>query len=63
MGKAAKPKTAKADADRVTCEPQKFEQTVRNLLSMPHTPHRSEKSKGAAPKGDPRSSERKGSGK
>jgi hypothetical protein len=51
--KAAAPKRAAVVAGGVTCETQKFEQTVRNLLNTPHRPHQAgEKTKEAASKGD-----------
>ena len=63
--KAIASKEVKVASAGVTCETQKFEQTVRNLLSMPHKPHKAGgKAKEAASKGDLRSSgRREGSGK
>lgn len=62
--KATAPKRAEVASGGVTCETQKFEQTVRNLLSTPHKPHRAgEKIKGATSKGSPASSGKGSAGK
>lgn len=62
INKALTARETDSGAGGVTCPPQKFEQTVQNLLSMPHRPHRAgEKTKGATSKGSPQG--RKDSGK
>jgi hypothetical protein len=55
------PKRGTADTEaKGGIDAQQFERTIRRMLSTPHKPHKpvdkAEKTKGAAPKRDPRSS-------